>query len=150
MLQLTLQTKKNGVFGYSTDEPHLQVIGEFLTMDVLHMPDFMRGFITSLDDEHIKMDACSVTTSSNSVIIKHLDAKDLPIVTLPKERVLEIIELWEDFIHHQRPTQWVFFKEHEFGLPEPTDELSKKWEEMEKEVQAMIKKQMGDTQREAE
>lgn len=138
MLTLTLSTNKDSTISYTTENPHLQTIGEFLVTDAVQMPDFIRALLISGDEELIAMDACSIQTRDPFVIIKHLYLKDLPIVTLPKERLLQILDIWEDFLVEKNPTQWLFFKEEEFGLPASTDKHSEKLQDMEKKMNIMM------------
>ncbi|MEX0940169.1 MAG: hypothetical protein WDZ41_02325 [Candidatus Babeliales bacterium] len=122
MLHLTLHIDKNGIINFNIDHPYLRLLGELLTTDVANMPDFVRAIITSPDDEELSMDACNIKTENNNVLITHLYLKELPKITLPKNRMLEIIDIWENFFAHKRPIQLISFKEEEFGLqPQPSN-----------------------------
>jgi 5,10-methenyltetrahydromethanopterin hydrogenase len=122
MVTLTLYTNKDRTISYSAELPHLQTIGEFLVKDSVQMPDFIRAFLSCEDEEFIVLDACSIQTKKDSFIIKHLYQKTLPMVHLPKTRMLQIFEIWEDFLMQKNATQWIFFKEEEFGLASAHDE----------------------------
>lgn len=129
MVTLTLHTTNNKAISYTTQHPHLQTLGEFLVKDCVFMPDFIRALLSCDNEELIVLDACSIETKDEYVIIKHLYKKNLPIVTLSKMRMLQVFEIWENFLMEKNPTQWIFFKEEEFNLnPEV------QWDVVEKKI----------------
>ena len=140
MLTLTLQATSDGTISFKAENDYIRVIGEFLTVDAVAMPDFIRALLTSDGDESVTMDACVIETNGDLFTIKHLHTKELPTISLTKERMLQVLDIWEDFLAHQRQEQWIFFKEEDFGLPASTDELSKKWNEMEEKISVMMQK----------
>ena len=139
MLTLTLLTNKNGSILFKTDNNHMRVIGEFLIRDALAMPDFIRALLTTDDEETITMDACVIETKDTFFIIKHLHLKNLPILSLSKERMLQVLDIWEDFLVQKNPTQWIFFKEEESGVT-AQEEISKKWDQIEEKISHILHK----------
>jgi len=148
MLTLTLHLAKDGVISYKTENDYVRMIGELLVNDAVTMPDFLRALLISDDEESVQLDACAIQTKEDVIIIKHLQNNNLPTISLPKERMLQILDIWEDFLVQKNATQWIFFKEEEFGLPSATDDLSKKWHEMEKRMAVLG--QQKDKQKETE
>lgn len=124
MILLTLKVSDKRFLQYETESAHATVIAEFLLMDVAHIPDFIRDLLNKSGSNQLLMDACQINTDGGTVSLKHRWLEDLPTVMLPKERLLEIIDLWQEFLMEQRSLQWIMFDEEEFGLPPATDEAS--------------------------
>ncbi|MGE0207466.1 MAG: hypothetical protein AB7R69_06485 [Candidatus Babeliales bacterium] len=120
MLTLTLHVSRDGAISYKTDNAYISVIGELLIHDAIQMPDFLRALATT-DDETVYLDACFVQTTADFIVIKHIEQKQFPVVSLPKERFLQILTIWEEFLMQKNATQWIFFKQEEFEFSAETN-----------------------------
>jgi hypothetical protein len=115
MLSLTIHANHYGILTFSTQHQSLQVIGEFL-IDAACMPDFVRAFLSSPANEEIIMNKCTMKTEGNVLHIVHLYKKDLPHITIAKERALNLIDILEEVLIARRALQSIIFKEEELGL----------------------------------
>ena len=116
MLSLAIHANHYGIITFSTQHPHLQVVGEFL-VDAACMPDFVRAFLSSPADEEITMNVCAMKTKGEILHIDHRYKKNLPHVAISKERALHLIDIVEDVIINKRALQSIAFQEEEFTTP---------------------------------
>lgn len=113
MLSLAIHANHYGIITFSTQHPHLAIIGEFI-VDAACMPDFVRAFLSSPADEEITMNTCAMATKGNMLHIVHRYKKNIPTIALSKERALQLIDILEDVLINKRAVQSIMFREEEF------------------------------------
>lgn len=66
------------------------------------MPDFMRAMLASPVDEHVTLEATSVTNQSSYVIINSL--REQMQIKIKKDYLLGLLAGWEQFMHLRQPS----------------------------------------------
>jgi hypothetical protein len=127
MIQLTIHSQKNGLM-YKTEDAHAATLGELLTIDIIYMPDFLRGILISPTDEDIAMDACHIETKDELLIISHREHK-LPQIAMTKQCALQLVQDWELYLAQRRsqPLKTFYFKSEELRATSQDATLKQKF-----------------------